>query len=189
MLALATQTIRQEKKPMIRRERLFFLLLAALIFATAHAAPSAQSSIPTLSAASTETPAESATPTAAMTPALPSVPSTTQPGDAVTPVASTSASSTPSTAGDGQHVDLDAIFPPGPGKDLVLTNCIVCHSIVRIVMGNKSIEHWEYIKGVHRTRVTQLSSQDLNTLFGYLEVNFDDTHLEPNLPEWFRQLW
>ena len=80
---------------------------------------------------------------------------------------------------------MDAIFPPGEGRDLVLWNCLGCHEFVRIVWGQRDAARWEPVKNRHRERVIGLSDEEFNTLFAYLVENFNATKPVPDLPQWF----
>jgi hypothetical protein len=125
---------------------------------------STPSMVPTLPP--TAAPTQPATPT--NTPVLPTV--------AVTPVSNTQL-----------KLDVDAIFPSGKGRDLVLNNCTVCHTFLRVVVGQRTKDQWEYVRRDMRGKVSQLSDQDIDTLFVYLEANFNETKPVPNLPDWFLQ--
>jgi hypothetical protein len=119
-------------------------------------------------------------PTPTLVPTLPPTATPTMipatPTTSATPVSSTQL-----------KLDLDAIFPAGMGRDLVLNDCTVCHTFLRIVVGQRSKDQWEYVKRDMRGRVNQLSDQDVETLFDYLEVNFNETKRVPALPDWFLQ--
>lgn len=79
---------------------------------------------------------------------------------------------------------MDAIFPQGKGRDLVLYTCTACHTFVRIVLGQRSVERWEIVKRNHRPRVPLLSDSNFDALFAYLEANFNETKPVPSLPDW-----
>ncbi len=79
-------------------------------------------------------------------------------------------------------LDLNAIFPPGPGKDLVLQNCTSCHTIVPIVTGQKPRGQWEVTKNNHLQRVSGLQRDQIDTIFTYLENNFGPDNPVPQLP-------
>jgi hypothetical protein len=167
---------------------LLFVLVVWVVFvlATACAAPAVPTVVPT-SVPPTTAPmvAPTLAPTQIPTPTPTRLPTITPVGIPMlfpTPV-------TPISGDNVRRVNVDAIFPPGQGKDLVLENCIVCHTFVRIVTGQKALGRWESIKRIHRIRVPRLSPDELNVLFAYLAENFNDVKPEPNLPEWFRLLW
>ncbi len=146
-------------------------------------APTAQ---PTLGTAAPTGSAQLATPTCV-------------PGGAAQPTGSTSVATVPTTAGTGTpaataaptsasttgqpgKVNIDAIAPPAPGRDLLFDNCTSCHSWVCAVVGQRSAGAWQTVKTTHRQRVTALSDQDYNTLFDYLSSNFNDQKPQPDLP-------
>ncbi len=93
-------------------------------------------------------------------------------------------------------INMDAIFPPGEGRDLVLWNCMNCHTFVRIVTGHHSHSHgaegpghdthWDTHRILHRARLWRLSEEELDVLYAYLKENFNDTKPEPKLPCWLR---
>lgn len=80
---------------------------------------------------------------------------------------------------------MDAIFPPGEGRDLVLQNCIVCHSFIRFVLLQRTHGEWEYVRSRMRPFVPHLDDAQVEVLFGYLERHFNDANPEPVLPQWF----
>ncbi len=93
---------------------------------------------------------------------------------------------TTSANGATYRVDMDKIFPPGKGRDLVLNNCTACHNFVRVVIGQRDHGGWLAVRASMGPRVNSLSKQDLDDLFGYLEANFNDTKPVPDLPDWLR---
>src|SRR5262245_12860831 len=50
-------------------------------------------------------------------------------------------------------VNLDEIFPPGRGRELLLNNCTTCHTFVPIVVLQMTKEAWERNGRDHRGRV------------------------------------
>jgi mono/diheme cytochrome c family protein len=82
-------------------------------------------------------------------------------------------------------LNLDEIFPPGEGRDLVLVNCLTCHGLVRIVWGQRDAARWGPVKNRHRERLIGLSDEEFNTLFAYLVENFNATKPVPDLPQWY----
>jgi mono/diheme cytochrome c family protein len=90
---------------------------------------------------------------------------------------------TPTAGSTSQKVDLNKVFPPGEGRDLVLSNCVACHSFVCSVRGQRPAGHWETVKIGHRAKVPALNDADFDALFAYLTANFNDTKPEPELPE------
>jgi hypothetical protein len=88
----------------------------------------------------------------------------------------------PAAARKPGALDMNAIFPPGPGRELVLNNCTNCHSIVPIVTGKKAKPAWDSIKANHLQRVSGMNRDDVNVVFDYLVANFGPNNPEPQLP-------
>ncbi len=78
---------------------------------------------------------------------------------------------------------MDELFPQGPGRDLVLDNCMNCHSMAPIVMAQKTKGEWNQLAIVHRDKVSRLTDDDFNQLLGYLIANFGPDHKVPQLPD------
>ena len=76
---------------------------------------------------------------------------------------------------------LASIFPPGPGRELVLNSCGSCHSAVCAARGQRTAERWDSIKKDHKDKLTSSSSEDLNVMFSYLKTNFNDAKPEPQI--------
>lgn len=74
---------------------------------------------------------------------------------------------------------LASIFPPGPGRELVLNTCGSCHSAVCAARGQRTAEQWDSVKKDHKDKLTGSSSEDMNVMFSYLKANFNDTKPEP----------
>jgi hypothetical protein len=98
-------------------------------------------------------------------------------------------SSAGSTAGATTRVDIDKIFPPGPGRELVLNNCQNCHTFVPIVVLQMEEAAWTRSSVDHRPRVTGLSDGEFKTLYDYLKANFNPTHSVPVLPPELLNTW
>lgn len=77
---------------------------------------------------------------------------------------------------------LASIFPPGPGRELVLNTCGSCHPAACVARGQRTAERWEGIKKDHKDKITASSADDLNVMFTYLKANFNDTKPEPQIP-------
>ncbi len=91
------------------------------------------------------------------------------------------------SSGFTERVNLDEIAPRGRGRDLVIMNCDYCHSWVCAVRGQRTVDHWIMVEDVHLGRGwVILSDEDWNTLFKYLESNFNDEKPEPKLPPAFK---
>ena len=87
------------------------------------------------------------------------------------------------------RVDLDAIFPPGPGRDLVLNNCQSCHVWVPIVILQMDKDSWHRNSIEHRGRVEALSDEDFATLYEYLSTTFTPERSVPELPAGLLEAW
>jgi hypothetical protein len=86
-------------------------------------------------------------------------------------------------------VDINAIFPPGPGRDLALNNCQNCHTFVPIVILQMDEAAWTRNSVDHRERVTGLSDGDFKTLYDYLKANFNPARPVPELPRELLDTW
>ncbi len=92
------------------------------------------------------------------------------------------------SSGFTEKVNLDEFAPPGRGRDLVIMNCDYCHPWVCALRNQRTLDHWQMVEDVHRGREwVLLSDDDWNTLFLYLERNFNDQKPEPNFPPAFQQ--
>lgn len=86
-------------------------------------------------------------------------------------------------SGFTERVNLDEFAPRGRGRDLVIMNCDNCHSWVCAIQGQRTFDHWMLVEDVHQGRGwVILSGDDWDTLFRYLENNFNDQKPEPKLP-------
>jgi cytochrome c5 len=87
------------------------------------------------------------------------------------------------------RVNIDEIFPAGPGRDLVLNNCTICHTFVPIVVLQMTPEAWERNSRDHRERVAGLSEDEIKTLYEYLVANFNPDRPVPKLPKALLDTW
>ena len=100
------------------------------------------------------------------------------------------ASSAGDAATDGpEKVDIQTIFPPGPGRDLVLENCQNCHTFVPIVVLQMDKDAWHRNSLDHRERVTTLTDEQFQTLYEYLTTNFGPHRPVPRLPKELLKTW
>jgi hypothetical protein len=101
------------------------------------------------------------------------------------------AGSAPQSGGGKSNVsiDINAIFPPGPGRELVLNNCTSCHTFVPIVILQMTKEAWERNRRDHQDRVAGLSAEELDTLYQYVTANFNPDHPVPKLPKELLKTW
>jgi hypothetical protein len=106
--------------------------------------------------------------------------------------------SAPASATDNQaakpdtsetKVDFNQIFPPGPGRALVINNCTTCHTIVPIVVLQLNEDAWKHWRTIHRSRVPALSDADFNTLYDYVRTNFNPSKPVPKLPQDLLDTW
>jgi len=86
-------------------------------------------------------------------------------------------------------VDINKIFPPGPGRELVLNNCTSCHTFVPIVVLQMDKEAWEVNSRDHRGRVSGLSDAEFKTVYEYLVKNFNPSTPVPKLPKALLDTW
>jgi len=113
-----------------------------------------------------------------------SAPATAAAGETATTAAPAHGSDTAPAKGN-----MDQIFPPGPGRDLVLNNCQNCHTFVPIVILQMEEAAWTRNSVDHRPRVTGLSDDEFKTLYDYLKANFNPQHPVPRLPQELLDTW
>ena len=94
----------------------------------------------------------------------------------------------PSATDEPLRLNMDEIFTAGKGREQVLDNCLRCHSVTPIVLGSKTQQQWEGTRTRHTAWITNLSDEQLNTLFGYLAENYNPTKPKPSLPQWYLDL-
>jgi hypothetical protein len=92
-------------------------------------------------------------------------------------------------AGDGASSggSLDAVIPPGEGRELLFNNCTACHSVVCSLIGQRTAGNWGTVRAGHSDRVPGLSEADQDILYAYLIENFGDQKPEPDLPPELRE--
>ena len=86
-------------------------------------------------------------------------------------------------------VNLEEIFPAGPGRDLVLENCQNCHTFVPIVVLQMDKDAWQRNSLDHRERVTTLTDEQFKTVYDYLSTNFGPHRPVPKLPKGLLKTW
>jgi hypothetical protein len=84
---------------------------------------------------------------------------------------------------------MDAIFPQGPGRNLVLNNCQNCHTWVPILILQMNEQEWDRWSREHRQRVEGLVDDEFSTLLSYLKVNFNPDTPVPELPPALLEAW
>src|SRR5262245_65416447 len=62
-----------------------------------------------------------------------------------------------------------SVFPSGPGREMVVSSCGSCHSLLCGVKGQRTAERWDTIKLGHRDKLASVSSSDLDKMFAYLK--------------------
>ncbi len=135
---------------------------------------------PTLSATATATEAPATATTSAPTTQPTSIESTPSGATETAQAPEGEATATEEASGSTGGFDF---LPAGEGRELLLSNCVNCHSFVCAVIGQRTKGHLESIKDTHRDRVSGLTEEQLDTLFTYLYDNFGDQKPEPELPE------
>jgi cytochrome c5 len=63
-------------------------------------------------------------------------------------------------------------IPEGPGKDIVLNTCTMCHDLKRIKFGRRSSEEWEETLNSMLNEGAPLSERDFPIVHQYLSRNF-----------------
>ncbi|MEZ5287828.1 MAG: hypothetical protein R2712_24110 [Vicinamibacterales bacterium] len=96
-----------------------------------------------------------------------------------------------SSSGGGAptRVDLDAIFPPGEGRDLVLSSCQNCHTFVPIVILQMDKDAWLRNSRDHRDRVASLTDAQFAQVYAYLTEHFGPHRPVPELPAELLRSW
>lgn len=87
------------------------------------------------------------------------------------------------------RVDMNAIFPQGDGRDLVLNNCQNCHTFVPIVVLQMDAAGWTRSSVDHRARVSSLSDAEFERIYTYLKANFNPQRPVPRLPPELLESW
>jgi len=63
-------------------------------------------------------------------------------------------------------------LPDGPGKEVLLNTCTMCHELFRIKFGRRSPEEWEETLVSMLNEGAQLSDEEFARVHHYLSVNF-----------------
>ena len=95
----------------------------------------------------------------------------------------------PADDGGPIKLDMDAIFPPGPGRDLVLNNCQTCHVFTPIVILRMDESQWARNGSEHRDRVELVGDEDFELMYQYLATTFTPDRPVPELPEALLEAW
>ena len=95
----------------------------------------------------------------------------------------------PDAATVASKVNIDEIFPPGEGRDLVLNNCQNCHTFVPIVVLQMEKDAWARNSLDHRERVASLGDEDFRKLYVYLTATCHPGRPVPTLPKELLETW
>ncbi len=105
------------------------------------------------------------------------------------PSSDTTPPEAPAVAAGPITVDIDAIFPAGPGRDLVLNNCQGCHVWAPIVILQMDESQWYRNSLEHRDRVEALTDEEFEVLYDYLTSTFTPARPVPELPPALLEAW
>jgi hypothetical protein len=182
---------------MIRRWLLVIVLVATALVNSCTALPAQPvataeaTALPAQPVATAEATALPAQPVAtAEATALPAQPVATAEATAQTePVPAPTEAATPSSSNEPLRVDMDAIFPRGEGRELLLRDCTNCHSFVPMAIAQKSREDWESNALWHREQLPRVSDEEYDAIYEYLIENFGPDHVVPELPQVLLDAW
>lgn len=158
------------------------------------AVPASPTSVPNTSAPATSAPTvavSTATVPAAATDTQVAPPTTAATASAVAPTTQSASDNwIDPTPGKFTAEDVNHIFPPGHGQDLVFQNCTNCHNWVPIVFAQLDKNGWEQNRINHENRVTAMSQEDKDFLYNYLITNFPPDKAPPdNIPQELLDQW
>ncbi|MBI4787433.1 MAG: hypothetical protein HY782_10350 [Chloroflexi bacterium] len=98
------------------------------------------------------------------------------------PTATPTASPTVTTTPTRFRLNMDAIFPPNPAREVLFDNCMGCHTFLPL-MQQKTEEQWRGTLTNHRTRyVSKLPLPYLESLIGYMAEHFNPDKPLPEPP-------
>lgn len=63
--------------------------------------------------------------------------------------------------------------PYGPGRDILLNTCTMCHDLTRIKLGRRSAEEWEETLITMLNEGAPLSDPEFDLIHHYLSANFN----------------
>lgn len=173
--------------------RILLLLALSVGLGVSCAAPVAPTTAPTQSAPQVATPTGSAVQTAAPTPtAVQTAIPTKAAAQTMAPTQTAVQSAVPTKAAQPTRtakLNMDEIFPPGPGREAVLDNCTSCHTIVPIVVLQMSQSQWDRNARDHRDRVPRMGDADFKAAYAYLAKNFNPERPVPQLPQELLDTW
>ena len=95
----------------------------------------------------------------------------------------------PAAAASSGRIDMDAIFPPGEGREMMLMACTGCHNWVPVVILGLNEDEWDRNARTHRDYVSSLTDEDFETVYIYLKENFHPDTPVPELPKALLDAW
>jgi hypothetical protein len=157
-------------------------------------APAAPTAVPTQIVAPTALPVQPAATVQPTIPAAATQPAATQPAATAVPTKPAAAPTKPAasgaqTPGPSTKLNMDEIFPPGPGRQEMLDNCTTCHTFVPMVVLQMSQSLWDTNALGHRDRVPRMSDADYKLAYEYLAKNFNPDKPVPVLPQELLNFW
>ena len=86
---------------------------------------------------------------------------------------STAAASANRTPAGNATVAKAITLPTGPGKELVETQCTLCHDLNRVVVQRKSLSEWQQVTNdMTLARGTKVSPEQIQAIVSYLSSQF-----------------
>jgi mono/diheme cytochrome c family protein len=107
--------------------------------------------------------------------------------------ACSSTSAAPATGGQtssgATRVNIDEIFPPDEGRDIILQNCVNCHTIAPIALARMTSGEWSRHRLDHRQRVSGISDAEADLVWAYLAKHLGPDRPIPQLPKELLDTW
>jgi len=91
--------------------------------------------------------------------------------------------------GTTARVNIDEIFPPDEGRDIILQNCVNCHTIAPIALARMTPGEWARHRLDHRQRVGGISDAQADLVWTYLVKHFGPDRPVPELPQELLDTW
>ncbi len=101
---------------------------------------------------------------------------------------STVTTTSSTTGGATGKIDLNAVLPDGPGRELVLQYCVGCHIAAPIAVAAKSPEGWDAQRENH-SRFLQFGDDIVDKIYAYLKKYYPEDRQIPELPPEFLESW
>jgi hypothetical protein len=118
--------------------------------------------------------------------AAPVAPSSATAAAGGAPPAGQSLTATPN--GSSEKINIDALLPNAPGRELVLQYCVNCHNIAPIALAHKTPDEWVAHRQSHVGRLS-LSQDEWDKIYNYLTVNYPADRVVPTLPPQLLKDW